>query len=76
VARRGQSQRQLPGRQRGCAGIRAPGARSERYELVLTNGKKTWTCNVPENVWSKYQDGASADLKVRLTGGADCASLK
>lgn len=60
----------------GALGSERQGPRSERYELVLTNGEKTWTCNVPESVWSKYQDGATTDLKVRLTGGADCASLK
>jgi hypothetical protein len=60
----------------GTLGSERLGPRSEHYELVLTNGKKTWTCNVPESVWSKYQDGATADLKVRLTGGADCGSLK
>lgn len=60
----------------GALGSEREGARREDYVLTLTAGSKTWTCNVSEAVWSKYQQGATMPLKVRLTGGADCASLK
>jgi len=57
-------------------GAQREGARTERYELVLTSGGKRWTCNVPEAVWTRYTEGASVPLKVRMTGGADCGSLR
>jgi len=52
------------------------GARSESYTLSLASGSKVWTCKVPESIWSRYTEGSTAALKVRLTGGADCDSLK
>ena len=60
----------------GAIGSERQGARRETYVLVLSANGKTWTCNVSETVWSKYQDGATVPLKVHLTGGADCASLQ
>ncbi|MBL0243038.1 MAG: zinc ribbon domain-containing protein [Rhodoferax sp.] len=60
----------------GAIGSERQGARHETYVLVLSANGKTWTCNVSETVWSKYQDGATVPLKVHLTGGADCASLQ
>ena len=52
------------------------GARNESYSLSLKSGTKVWTCKVPEKVWNQYTEGASAKVKVRLTGGADCDSLQ
>jgi len=60
----------------GSLGSEREGTRHESYVLTLGSGGKTWTCNVPEGVWSKYHEGATTPLKVRLTGGADCDSLK
>lgn len=60
----------------GALGSEREGTRRENYVLTLASGGKTWTCNVSETVWSKYQEGASTPLKVRLTGGADCDSLQ
>jgi hypothetical protein len=60
----------------GSLGSEREGARTENYVLTLASGGKTWTCNVPQSVWSRYQEGATTPLKVRLTGGADCDSLK
>jgi len=57
-------------------GAEREGARRESYTLTLTAGDKHWTCDVPEAVWSRYQEGATVPLKVRLTGGADCGSLR
>jgi uncharacterized protein YifE (UPF0438 family) len=57
-------------------GSEREGPRRENYVLTLASGDKTWTCNVPESVWSKYQEGTKTPLKVHLTGGADCDSLK
>jgi len=60
----------------GALGSEREGARRENYVLTLASGGKTWTCNVSETVWNKYEQGSTTPLKVRLTGGADCDSLK
>jgi hypothetical protein len=60
----------------GTLGSEREGQRRENYVLTLGSGGKTWACNVSETVWNKYQEGATAPLKVHLTGGADCDSLK
>lgn len=57
-------------------GTEREGSRSENYVLTLTSGAKTWTCTVGETVWNKYQQGSTTPIKVRMTGGADCDSLK
>ena len=57
-------------------GAERSGARSESYVLSLQAGGKIFTCNVSESVWTKYEQGSTAPLKVRMTGGADCGSLK
>lgn len=57
-------------------GAERAGARRESYELQLQSGGKTWTCNVPESVWAKYEQGSTTPIEVRVVGGADCASLK
>lgn len=57
-------------------GAERAGPRRESYVLQLQSGGKTWTCNVPENVWSKYAQGSTAPVQVRVVGGVDCASLK
>ena len=57
-------------------GAERAGQRSESYVLQLQSGGKTHTCNVPESVWAKYEQGAAAPVKVRLTGGVDCSSLQ
>ncbi len=60
----------------GMVGAEREGPRRENYTLTLASGGKTWTCSVSENVWRKYEDGSTTPIKVRLTGGADCDSLK
>jgi hypothetical protein len=60
----------------GTPGSEREGARRESYVLTLGSGGKTWTCNVSEAIWNKYQEGTTTPIKVHLTGGADCASLK
>ncbi len=57
-------------------GAERAGARSERYVVSLQSGNKTWTCDVPEAVWNKYEEGTSLPVRVRMTGGVDCASLQ
>ncbi|MRR51802.1 MAG: hypothetical protein EG825_12980 [Rhodocyclaceae bacterium] len=57
-------------------GTEREGARRERYTLKLTAGGKSWQCDIPQSVWERYPEGSSTPLKVRLTGGADCGSLK
>ena len=57
-------------------GAERAGQRSESYVLQLQSGGKTHSCNVPESVWAKYEQGAAAPVKVRLTGGVDCSSLQ
>ena len=54
-------------------GAEREGARSERYVLSLQSGSKTWTCDVPEAVWNKYQEGTNLPVQVRMTGSMDCA---
>ena len=61
---------------RNALGAEREGARRESYVLSLQSGGKSWTCDVPFEVWNKYQEGASLPIQVRLTGGADCSSLK
>lgn len=57
-------------------GAERAGQRSESYVLQLKSGNKTFSCNVPESVWAKYEQGTLAPVKVRMTGGVDCSSLK
>lgn len=57
-------------------GNQREGTRSEHYTLELSTQGKHWTCSVPEAVWSRYAEGATVPLKVRMTGGADCGSLR
>ncbi len=57
-------------------GAERAGPRRESYVLQLQSGGKVWTCDVPESVWNKYQQGATAPIEVRTVGGADCSSLK
>ena len=59
-----------------ATGAERAGQRSESYVLSLQSGSKTWTCNVSESVWNKYEQGMTAPLQVRMTGGVDCSSLK
>ena len=61
---------------RGALGAEREGTRRESYVLQLQSGGKSWTCEVPLEVWTKYQEGASLPIQVRMTGGADCSSLK
>ena len=57
-------------------GAERAGQRSESYVLQLQSGGKTFSCNVPESVWTKYEQGTAATVKIRITGGVDCSSLK
>lgn len=57
-------------------GDQREGARTEQYTLELSAAGKRWTCTVPEAVWSRYAEGATVPLQVRMTGGADCGSLR
>lgn len=60
----------------GGLGAEREGPRRERYILSLAAGGKSWQCDVDQTVWERYPEGSSTPLKVRLTGGADCGSLK
>ena len=60
----------------GALGSEREGPRHENYVLTLVAENKSWTCDVSEAIWTQYPIGTSTPLKVRLTGGADCASLK
>lgn len=60
----------------GGMGAERAGSRSESYVLSLQSEGKTWTCDVSETVWNKYEQGTTTPLQVRMTGGADCSSLK
>ncbi len=57
-------------------GAERQGSRHENYVLILTAKDKTWTCNVPESVWINHPEETTTPIKVRMTGGADCGSLK
>ena len=57
-------------------GAERAGQRSEKYVLQLQAGGKSYSCNVPESVWQKYEQGTAAPVQIRLTGGVDCSSLK
>ncbi|MBU0751012.1 MAG: hypothetical protein KJ787_09480 [Gammaproteobacteria bacterium] len=57
-------------------GAEREGARRERYTLNLADGDKTWSCDVSEAVWARLTEGAVVPMKVRLTGGAACDSLR
>ena len=61
---------------RNALGAEREGTRHENYVLSLQSGGKTWACGVPFDVWTKYQEGASLPIQVRMTGGVDCGSLK
>ena len=66
----------LSGLAANAMGAERDGPRSESYVLSLQSEGKTWTCNVSESVWNKYEQGTTAPIQVRMTGGVDCASLK
>lgn len=57
-------------------GAERQGSRHENYALTLTAKDKTWTCNVSEPVWINHPEETTTPIKVRMTGGADCGSLK
>jgi hypothetical protein len=57
-------------------GAEREGQRRESYALSIHGSGKSWTCNVTESVWSRYQQGATAPVMVRMIGGVDCSSLK
>ena len=57
-------------------GAEREGSRREVYELTLTSDGKTWNCNVSESVWAKTIQGSTAQVKVRMIGGADCSTLQ
>lgn len=57
-------------------GAQRAGARSERYVVSLQSGGKSWSCDVPEALWNKYEEGVSVPVQVRRIGGVDCASLQ
>ena len=61
---------------RTTLGSEREGTRNENYELSLQSDGKSWTCKVPLEVWTKSQDGARLPMRVRVTGGVDCSSLK
>ena len=57
-------------------GARRTGARKATYTLELSDGKKSSTCDVDEEVWRKYTDGQQVKAKVRKASGAlVCSSL-
>jgi hypothetical protein len=61
-----------------CVGCEREGARSETYNLLLSEVKKPdkkHTCAFPEAQWRAIPDGAVKKIKVRLVGGAKCDTL-
>ena len=52
------------------------GTRRENYRIKLLSAQgKNWTCDLNPDIWTRLSQGQSLALKVRGTGGADCASL-
>jgi len=52
------------------------GARREAYRVKLQAAQgKDWTCDLSATTWSSLTEHQRVTLKVRGTGGADCASL-
>lgn len=57
-------------------GAEREAGRRERYILNLAGAGKTWQCDVDAALWERLRDGSQVSLGVRLTGGADCGSLR
>ena len=52
------------------------GTRRESYRVRLQSAQgKEWTCDVDAAIWSGLAEKQPMTLKIRNTGGADCASL-
>ena len=57
-------------------GVQRLGSRSETYRIQLQSDKgRSWSCDLSAAVWSSLAQQQTVRLKVRGTGGADCASL-
>lgn len=53
------------------------GRRNETYRVRLQSDRgAVWTCDLPAAVWSSLAENQTMTMKVRGTGGADCASLQ
>lgn len=58
-------------------GAQRLGARQEIYRIkVQSKQGKSWHCDLSPDVWSGLAENQALYLKVRGTGGVDCASLK
>jgi hypothetical protein len=57
-------------------GAQRLGTRRETYRVRLqSDGGGAWTCDLPAEVWATLAENQILSIKVRGTGGADCASL-
>jgi hypothetical protein len=53
------------------------GRRYETYRIRLQSDRGgAWTCDLPGDAWSPLTENQTMKIKVRGTGGADCASLQ
>lgn len=61
---------------REALGVERLGSRREHYRARLKSDRgREWICDLDAGTWSALEQGRQAKLKVRGTGGADCASL-
>jgi len=61
-----------------CLGCEREAGRSEAYNLIMSEIKKSdkkHTCAYPEAQWRAIADGAVKKIKVRVVGGAKCDTL-
>lgn len=62
--------------QAGSLGAERLGVRHEAYRVYLQSDRGgAWTCDLPLEAWSTLAEKQNITIKVRGTGGADCASL-
>lgn len=61
-----------------CEGCERAGARRQKYELLLSDGKgEPKVCVLPEDRWRTFEKGRKVEAKVGVAlGGIDCDSLR
>jgi len=60
----------------GRLGDERLGQRHEDYAVTLSNGSKTWHCNVQAELWSHLKPSTTVAVKIRSIGGAACDSIE
>ena len=60
----------------GRLGDERLGQRHEDYAVTLSDGSKTWHCNVQEELWTRLKPSTAVAVKVRSIGGAACDSIE